>query len=117
MIKRILAFSFVVILSLSISANAASLRGGIFTPSLEFEGTSAICSIFVSGDSTSDDVSVVLKLWTGGRCVKTWVESGDGYVYLDESAKVVSGQYYTLTADVAINDSTLDRSSTSAKCP
>ena len=101
--KRVLALTLVLALVLGISAQAAQTRAYQITPSLTFTGTTAKCVVEVRGEDGTDAISVTAKLYQGGTLLKTWKESGTGYVKLSESTTVTRGLAYILETTVTIN--------------
>lgn len=112
--KRVLPLFLVVVMLLSISAQAGIARSPAVQPKLTLNGTSATCSVMAMADHATDEVSVVMKLWQGSTCLETWTDSGDGYVYMSESATVSTGSTYRLTVTVSINGVARPTVSTSA---
>lgn len=100
---RKFTMALVLVILLQIPAQAISPRVNSFAPTLIFNGTTANCSIYVRGKST-DKISVTLELRGGGKRIGYWTDSNTSYVAMDESATVVKGQSYTLTATVIINE-------------
>lgn len=100
--KRAIVFAAIFVLLLSTQAYAITARS-TFAPVLTFDGTTAKCSVSVTGTLYSDKVSVVLKLWQGSECIATWDDEQTYYVAISKSTTVKRGQSYMLTADVTIN--------------
>lgn len=84
-------------------AEAASPRVATIWPSIAFDGTTAQCSVSVTADHTSDNITIVVKLWRNNQCIKTWDDSGTGYLIFDKTTTVTKGYAYTLTADVTLD--------------
>lgn len=101
--KRVLALTLVLALVLGISAQAAQTRSYQISPSLTFTGTTANCAVVVYGEDNNDAISITAKLYQGGTLLKTWKESGTGYVKLSESTTVTRGLAYILETTVTIN--------------
>lgn len=105
--KKIALFlAIVIILTIPVTAYAAEQRMLSIYPGLSFSGTTAECSVVVTGNYATDDIDVVIKLWRGSTCLRTWYASGEGYVFWDDTATVTKGTTYKLTADVTINNVT-----------
>lgn len=85
------------------------------TPSLSFEGTVAICTATVHG-SSSDSISVVMRLWQGNACIATWSASGTGSLELTKSKTVTSGVLYKLTVDATVNGVALSTVTAEGSC-
>lgn len=102
--KQFLALSLVLVMFLGIAAQASGpAKIPVATPKLSFNGTTAICTIYVRADKSTDPISVTAKLWTGSTCLKTWVLSGKGSIREDRDATVSRGKTYKLTVDYTIN--------------
>ena len=114
--KSVSIFLLLVALLIPISAQAASLRTSRVYPSLSFDGTTATCSVYVSGNKTTDSIALTAKLWQGSKCIATWSSSGTGYLNFSKTKAVSSGSSYKLTADVTINGNALDTASASGMC-
>lgn len=115
--KRIIGLALLVVMLLSVTAQAAT-QAAFITPVLRFNGKTATCAVEVSADKSTDKISVTATLWRGNTCLATWTESGYEYVYLEETKDVsISGVTYTLKADVTINGVAKPQIETSAKCP
>lgn len=72
-------------------------------PHISFDGKTATCSVNVLVDSSSDRISITMKLWQGNSCIATWSTSGTGCMQFSRSKNVTEGLQYKLTADVTIN--------------
>ena len=114
--KLALLLAVIIILAFPLTAHAAEERMLSIYPSLSFDGTTAECSVVVTGNYATDDLDVVIKLWRGSTCIRTWYASGDGYVFWEGTATAAKGKTYTLTADVTINNVTKPRVSISGTC-
>lgn len=114
--RRYLTFLLVlaVLLMTFVPVMARSLE---YTPVLIFDGTTAKCSMSVSGNSKTDEISVMLKLWCGSTCLATWEKSGCFYLSMSVTETVTKGYTYRLTADVTINGKAQPQTETSAYCP
>lgn len=84
-------------------AEAASPRIATIWPSMAFNGSTAQCSVSVTADHTSDNIKIVVKLWRNNQCIKTWEDSGTGYLIVNKTTTVSKGYTYTLTADVTLD--------------
>lgn len=114
--KLALLLAIVLIFGLSVTAYAASPRIINIMPEITFSGTTANCAVAVTGDHATDDIDVVIKLWRGSTCLRTWYANGNGYVFWDDTAAVNKGKTYTLTVDTTINNVTNPRVSVSGTC-
>lgn len=106
----------ILLISVSVSAYAATSRATSIMPSLSFEGTTAKCQVTVVGNSTSEVIGVTVKLWYGSTCLQTWTASGNGYVVLSKTATVTAGRTYKMTVDVTINGVAENRISKTGTC-
>lgn len=104
------------LLVLPVTANAATPRLINIKPEIGFDGTTANCTVSVTGNSMTDEIEVVVKLWQGTSCIATWKTSGTGYVAFSQTKTVTKGKEYTLTADVSINGVAQATSSFTSKC-
>lgn len=116
--RRVLIFLIVILIfsSIPIYALANTSRILVIAPGLTYEGTTAKCTLTVTGDYSTDRIEAVIKLWDGSTCLETWTESGTGYLAFNDTYKVTWNKEYTLTADVEINDVSKPRVSVSKKC-
>ena len=99
-----------------VCAEAASPRAATIWPSLAFNGTTAQCSVSVTAEHFTDDIEIVVKLWRNGQCLKTWEDSGTGYLIFDKTTTVTKGYTYTLTADVVLDGAIQPTVSVSKEC-
>ena len=114
--KSISAILLLIALLIPVSAQAASPRTSRVYPSLSFDSTTATCSVYISGNKTTDSIALTAKLWQGSKCITTWHASGTGDLNFSKTKTVSSGSSYKLTADVTINGNALDTASASGTC-
>lgn len=116
--RRIMVFMLVIVMfaSLPIYVMAYSSRIQVFAPGLNFEGTTAKCTLSVTGDYLTDDIEAVIKLWDGSICLETWTVSASGYLRFNDTHRVTRNREYTLTADVKINNVSYPTVSVSKEC-
>lgn len=116
--RGIMVFLVVVLLltSLPIHAMANTSRTLAIMPGLNYEGTTAKCSLSVSGYSSTDTIEAVIKLWDGSSCLETWTVSGTGFLVFNDTHEVTRNREYTLTVDVEINDISKPTVSISKRC-
>ena len=114
--KIALFLAIVIALSVPLTAHAAEERMLSIYPEITFSGTTANCAVAVTGNYANDDIDVVIKLWRGSTCLRTWYASGEGYVFWDDTATVTKGKTYDLSVDVTINNVTKPRVSVSGTC-
>lgn len=82
---------------------------------LTFSGTTANCYILVKEAGASIDVT--MKLYKGSTLVKSWTKSGTGRVELNKTWTCISGQSYTLNADVTIDGFPISVTPVTKTCP
>ncbi len=85
--------SLVFLLSLAFSASAATTATRV-QRSLEFSGTSAICSATITDIDKS--ISATMELWCGNVPLASWSDSGTSSVNLSGSINVPSSMTFTL---------------------
>lgn len=115
--RRICALIALIVLALSMNAQAAELRTVSAKPMLSFNGTTAFCSVICRGDSSDDTIDVTLTLYQGSTYVDSWSDSGSGQVKLSGSCKAVSGKSYKLVVDYSVNGESRPSSYTTQRCP
>ena len=104
--KRTIALILVVVMLLSVSVFAVDARSKSITPGLSFNGKTANCSVAIVGDNMSDTISATITLCRGTTVLKTWTESGSGYIFFSDTYTVSTTGTYRLNADVTINGTT-----------
>ena len=111
--KTALLMALVILLVIPTSVQAAEPR--LITQSLNLSYTQSVatCSANIIGELTSDYLEATIKLWRGNTCIKTWEETGNGYIIFYETARVVPGITHTLTVDLKVNGVAQDRVSIS----
>lgn len=116
--KKLIAFmlAIILLLSVSVSANAATPRFISINPELTFSGTTANCSVSIVGSTMSDEIDATIKLWRGSTCLRTWRVSDDGYLFWSGTATVTKGKTYDLTVDLVYNGVSKPRVSVSGTC-
>lgn len=102
--KKIQAVLITLLVSLNVMVptEAAQTRAVMVTPSLSITSNKATCSARVVPDTTSDTVSLTVKLWKGNQCIKTWKDSGTGVVSFTQTATVTKGYTYKLTVSAVV---------------
>ena len=106
----------VLALVLVIPAYAVSARAVRVLPSLVFDGTTATCTVKITGNSTSDKITATIELTQGGKIVESWTESGTGTLKFEDTVEVSKGKTYTLSVDATVNGRNLPTASTSKTC-
>lgn len=116
--RRIFAWTAVVVLILSMSVSAVESRFITPRPSLTFSGTTATCAINIRADSSSDSISVTVKLWQGSTCLQTWTDSSTNYLFFSEtySKGITAGKTYKMTVSYTIAGKSYPQVETSATC-
>lgn len=92
--KRTILVILCILLLGTIPAHAAEARAIPVTPTLTFDGTTALCGVTVS--SYGKNISVTLELWNGNILVDTWSKNGISIVTISKSSLVSKGNTYTL---------------------
>ena len=116
--KKAFALALVLVMALSIAAQATGARVPQRRVTLSFSGTTAHCVGYVRADNTTDEISATMKLWNRGKPIRTWTADKKLIVNIDENVPVTSGETYILTLDYTINDGPLSTMTSSPKtCP
>lgn len=111
--KILLLTSLLIFLLGSVTAYAAEPRIATVRPSLNFDGTTALCEVSVT--SYGKNIDVTLSLWQGGTLVNQWTSAGSSYVVISESCTVEKGKTYQLTVSGTVNGESIS-GATSGKC-
>ncbi len=114
--KRIFSILVLFLMVFSSTAYAASPRVAQVVPEISFDGTTAICTVFIASEQPGDDIETVIKLWQGNRCIETWEPSSVGILTFSGKAKVAKGKSYQLTVDVTLAGKKLPRFSINGTC-
>ena len=101
--KRILALILMAVMMLTMGAQAVDTFAVKDNVSLNFDGTTAICSAACKGSRTDDKVKATLTLVSGGKTVASWSVSVSYSVSISESCEVVQGKTYTLKLKYSMN--------------
>lgn len=101
--RRVFPLAVLLLLLLSVSAQAVGLRTIRSSPSLTFRGTTAICSVDCKSGNSRDDLSATLTLWRGNTQIDSWSDLGTGRVTMSEQCTVKKGQSYKLTLSYSVN--------------
>lgn len=110
---RKLCIMLVIIMLFTTCAYAAAMART--SMDLTFSGTTANCHILVKEAGSSIDVT--MKLYKGSTLVKSWSKSATGRVELSKTWTCISGQSYTLDADVTVNGSPVTVMPITETCP
>ena len=101
---RTTAFLLAIVLVLTVPLTAYAIpRTVAVAPELTFNGTTAYCEATVFGNSTSEYITVTMRLWRGNRLLETWTADGYGYVLMSETRTVTQGKTYRLAVNYTIN--------------
>lgn len=120
MTRRVFSFVLALILlsTTALGVSAATPRIITMSPGIEFNGETATCTLNVTAEYMSDKIFAIVKLFDeDNNCVKTWVQSGTGYLSFTRTAEVTSGVKYTLKAYVTVNDVSKPTVSATGTCP
>lgn len=115
--KRAFVIAILLLLSLSVSAQAAELRSIRIKPELYFSETTATCSVSIKADNANDKIEATLTLYQGNNYVDSWNNSGTGRVFVSGSCEVESGKSYKLVLDYSINGIAQLPKATTGTCP
>lgn len=115
--KIALLLAIILVVATPIQVHAATPRASVIIPGLTFTGTTANCSVRISGDALTDTIEATIKLRSTSSIVQTWYISGSGYIIWNDSAPVVQGRYYMLTVDVTVNGESVGQNFADGTCP
>lgn len=115
--KRVLALAVPLLTLLTLSAQALEPKIPRADPALDFNGTTATCSVSFKADSATDKVAATLTLYQSNTYVDSWSDSGTGRVFISESCKAKSGKSYRLVLDYSINGVAKPAKAVTGTCP
>ena len=115
--KRIFTMVMLFVLMLSMSVQAAENRIVRATPSLQFDGTTALCSIDCKSGNVDDELVVTLTLFRGNTRLNTWTESGTRRVTFTEEHDAESGKEYKLVLSFSVNGVAQSSVTVKKTCP
>lgn len=101
--KLAFLMALILIVSIPVSANAATVRMVDIYPSITFQDDVAYCSIAFYGDSQSDQITARIKLYEDGVFKAAWPVSGYGSFTFSRQAYATRGCTYTLVVEATIN--------------
>lgn len=103
--KRVLTLTALILLVMvaGITVQAAEPRAGTSTLSLSFNGSTAVCTAYCKGGSTSDSMEATVTLYQGTTYVDSWSNSGKYAVSISEECRVTRGKSYTLKLNYSVN--------------
>lgn len=105
--KRIFAGLILMAVLLTIPAYATYQRATRIVPSISFSGTTATCSVLITGDNLSDEISATITLKQGTSTIASWSENATGYLNFKGTASATAGKTYTLTVAANVNGTAL----------
>lgn len=114
MIKRTILVALCILLLGALPAHAAETRAIPVTPTLTFDGTTALCGVTVS--SYGKNISVTLELWKGNTLVDRWSRNGFSLASISESCLVSKNNTYTLIVTGYVGNEAIN-GSISKYCP
>ena len=111
--RKLCLILVVVLLFSSIIYGATTATGKTLT--LTFDGTTAQCTTKITHSGAYIDVT--MKLYKGTTFVQSWHKSGLDIVKLEKTKICISGQTYTLQADVTVDGVPVNVSPMTEICP
>ena len=125
--KHMVSAVLLLIMMLSLSAQAAEMRVITASPYLTFNENTATCMADCKSTNPSDKVSATLTLYQGSTCVTSWSGSGHGRVIINiisrqifiisKSCTVKSGMEYKLVLSYSVNGKAQESVSVTAISP
>lgn len=82
-------------------SNAATPRSIRINPQVSFLGQTTKCRAVIMADSSTDKISIVVKLYKNGHCINMWSESGEGTLYFEEESTAFKGCSYRIKEKVS----------------
>lgn len=92
-----------IIFALAVPAYAASTRAIRVVPDIEFDDTTATCTVQITADRLTDRITATMELWRGNTQIDDWNASGSGFLKIDETATVEKNKTYVLTVSYTVN--------------
>lgn len=93
---------------------AAETRMNEIIPQLSFNGTTANCSVAITGPGK--DIAATITLWHGNRVMGSWSGSGTSALGVSGSARVNEGENYVLKVTGSIGGVPFDPVRISRTC-
>ena len=115
--KQILALIACLMLVMSTTAQAVTLRVPVASPSLSFSGTTARGSAICQADGNTDRINAKLTLYEGNIYLDSWSASGNGTVPISGECLVKKGKSYRLVLTWSINGVAQANQSVTKTCP
>ena len=113
---RIFSLTALVLLMLSVTAQALEPQATGGNPVLTFSGTTAQCSITCTGNKSTDQVEAKLTLYQGGAYVDSWDGSGKFRASVHGDCAVKKCETYTLVLTWSVNGTKQPSASTTKVC-
>ena len=113
--KRIAFLVMAMLMLVSSTVYAVETRAVKPTARLSFDGTTAVCTCSVRGES-GDKVEVTMTLYQGTTQVASWSDSGTSRVNMKETKTVTKGKTYTLTVEATVNGKDIPETSVKGTC-
>lgn len=100
MLKKVIVMVLAVSMLLSVAIYAAEARVS-YIPTLTFSQSTANCSVVIS--SPGSYIEATLSLWCGNSLIDSWEDSGEDYIWIDESCAVTRRKNYTLVVSGTVD--------------
>lgn len=97
--KKVLACFFLAIMVISLNAQAVETperRTVVTTPTLEFNGTTAVCGLSIARPNKK--ICATMELWQGEELIDSWSGEGNGSLLMSETCAASKGKAYTVKA-------------------
>ena len=102
--KRLLLVLLAALLLLAAAPAAAATNRTISSElRLTFHGTTAVCSVEIFGENTSDRIAATMQLKQGSKTIDSWSTSSMGILYMEKTAPVEANKTYTRVVTYAVN--------------
>lgn len=87
----------IMVMSLNVQATEAQEeRIAVVSPTLYFNGTTAVCEISIT--QANKKICATMELWQGKEFIDSWSGEDTGFLFLSETCTVSKGKTYTLKA-------------------
>lgn len=115
--KRVSVLTIIIALLLTVTTAAVTSRGVIVTPTLSYDGTTAVCEVVAAGNTENETIFATIRLMHGDEMIRTWYPSARGILDFTETVEVTRGETYTLTVWVITSTAgNLPEVSVSGRC-
>ncbi len=115
--RRAFSFAALLMLLLTVSAQAIEIQSTRVQPELYFNGTTATCSVSCRASNAREKIQATLTLYQGTVYVDSWTNSGTGRVFVSGQHSVESGKRYRLVVTYFVNGTTQPATQISKVCP